>query len=204
MILAFARIVNYNHELCYKQKRNLRSYIYDSKLLQYKPQKIMTETIEALINIQCTIACGISALKVIGFHKKWRRNTINDTCGLYYKPWNTKWGSITVPLTSLIDWFGIGCMTTDNFCFYLQNKLIQTSQTGGQWYSDTSPFSIPCYKPIKIVMTILKVTPQFGTSVQTIIINDSISISSKTYQHIVIYNHNNVYYNCGIVYDCHL
>jgi hypothetical protein len=31
----------------------------------------------------------------------------------------------------------------DNFCFYLQNRLIQTSQTGGQWYSDTSPFSIP-------------------------------------------------------------
>ncbi len=33
------------------------------------------------------------------------------------------------------------CMTTDNFCFYLQNRLIQTSQTGGQWYNDTSPFS---------------------------------------------------------------
>jgi hypothetical protein len=31
-------------------------------------------------------------------------------------------------------------MTTDNFCFYLQNRLIQTSQTGGQWYSD-----IPCF-----------------------------------------------------------
>jgi hypothetical protein len=35
-------------------------------------------------------------------------------------------------------------MTTDNFCFYLQNRLIQTSQTGGQLYSDTSPFNIPC------------------------------------------------------------
>jgi hypothetical protein len=34
-------------------------------------------------------------------------------------------------------------MTTDNFCFYLQNRLIQTSQTGGQWYNDTSYFSIP-------------------------------------------------------------
>ncbi len=34
-------------------------------------------------------------------------------------------------------------MTTDNFCFYLQNKLNQTSQAGGQWYNDTSPFSIP-------------------------------------------------------------
>ncbi len=34
-------------------------------------------------------------------------------------------------------------MTTDNFCIYLENRLIQTSQIGGQWYSDTSPFSIP-------------------------------------------------------------
>jgi len=34
-------------------------------------------------------------------------------------------------------------MTTDNF--YLQNRLILTSQTGGQQYSDTSPFSITCF-----------------------------------------------------------
>jgi len=33
-------------------------------------------------------------------------------------------------------------MTTD-IVIYLQNRLIQTSQTGGQRYSDTSPFSIP-------------------------------------------------------------
>jgi hypothetical protein len=30
-------------------------------------------------------------------------------------------------------------MTTDNFCFYLQNRLIQASQIDGQWYSDTLP-----------------------------------------------------------------
>jgi hypothetical protein len=34
-------------------------------------------------------------------------------------------------------------MTADNFCSYLQNRLIQTSQTGDQQYSDTSLFSIP-------------------------------------------------------------
>jgi hypothetical protein len=33
-------------------------------------------------------------------------------------------------------------MTTDNFCFDLSNKLIQTSQKGGQQYNDTSPFGI--------------------------------------------------------------
>ncbi len=31
-----------------------------------------------------------------------------------------------------------------NLCFYLQKRLIQTSQTGSQQYSDTSPFSSPC------------------------------------------------------------
>jgi len=34
-------------------------------------------------------------------------------------------------------------MTTDNFLFYLQNRLIQTGQTGGQLYGDTSIFSNP-------------------------------------------------------------
>ncbi len=44
----------------------------------------------------------------------------------------------------LFDWFGISCMTTDNFSFHLQNRLIQTSQTGGQQCIDISHFSIPC------------------------------------------------------------
>ncbi len=44
-------------------------------------------------------------------------------------------------------------MTTNNFCFYLQNRLIQTSPTGGQWYSDTSPFSIPCSILLKTLVT---------------------------------------------------
>ncbi len=46
----------------------------------------------------------------------------------------------------LFDWFRISCKTTDNFCFYLQNRLIQTIQTGGEQYRDTSPFSIHCFK----------------------------------------------------------
>ncbi len=53
------------------------------------------------------------------------------------KSGNTKGGSMTVLLTSCFDWFGISCMITDNFCFYLQNRLTQTSQTRGQRYSDT-------------------------------------------------------------------
>ncbi len=49
-------------------------------------------------------------------------------------------------------------MTTDIFRFYLQNRLIQTSQTGGQWYSDTSPFSSPWFVPSIHVRPSLYVT----------------------------------------------
>jgi hypothetical protein len=41
----------------------------------------------------------------------------------------------TVDLLS--DWFGISCMATDNFCFYLQNRTIWISQNRRsvvQWY----------------------------------------------------------------------
>ncbi len=58
-------------------------------------------------------------------------------------PGNTKRGTYHCTVDLLFDWFGISCVTTDNICFYLQNRLIQTSQRGGQWYSDTSPFSTP-------------------------------------------------------------
>ncbi len=64
-----------------------------------------------------------------------------------------------------VDWFGISCMTTDNFCFYLQNRLIQTSLTGGQWYSDTCPFSIPClyYKNMTIVNDDLSIISKWSS-----------------------------------------
>ncbi len=34
-------------------------------------------------------------------------------------------------------------MTTDNFSFYIQNRQIQTRQTGGKWYSDISTLVFP-------------------------------------------------------------
>jgi len=45
-----------------------------------------------------------------------------DQSGLF-QPGNTKGGSITVPFDLMFDWFGNRCMTTDNCCFYLQNRL---------------------------------------------------------------------------------
>ena len=53
----------------------------------------------------------------------------------------------------LFDWFEISCITTDIFCFYLQIRLIQTSQTEGQWYCDPSPFSIPCLGQLEWLIT---------------------------------------------------
>ncbi len=43
----------------------------------------------------------------------------------------------------LFDKFGISSMTTENFRFYLQKRLIQTGQTGVQLYSDTTPSVFP-------------------------------------------------------------
>jgi len=44
----------------------------------------------------------------------------------------------------LFDWFELVCLANKNKTCQLSYKLFQTSQTGGQLYSDTSPFSIPC------------------------------------------------------------
>ncbi len=56
------------------------------------------------------------------------------------------WTGNTKGRVSLYHWPPVGLVRNqlndnDNFCFYLQNRLIKTSQTGGQLYSDTSPFS---------------------------------------------------------------
>jgi hypothetical protein len=75
---------------------------------------------------------------------------------------NTKGGSINVPLNScftglelavwqltifafdfLCDWFELVCFANKNKNCQLSYSWFQTSQTGGQWYSYTFPFSIP-------------------------------------------------------------
>ncbi len=49
----------------------------------------------------------------------------------------------------LFDWFGLVCFANKNKNCQLSCSWFQTSQTGGQWYSDTSPFSIPCSGPVQ-------------------------------------------------------
>ncbi len=43
----------------------------------------------------------------------------------------------------LFDWFGLVCFANKNKNCQLSYSWFQTSQTGDQWYSDTSPFSSP-------------------------------------------------------------
>jgi len=51
-------------------------------------------------------------------------------------------------------------MTTESFYFYLQNRLIQASQTGDQWYSDTSPFNISFYlSEVETKISFIKLNP---------------------------------------------
>jgi hypothetical protein len=64
----------------------------------------------------------------------------------------------------LFDWFGICCMTIDNFHFYLQNRLIQSDQTGGQWYSDTSPLVLPALGPRTKIINIMVTSRGFSTA----------------------------------------
>ncbi len=44
----------------------------------------------------------------------------------------------------LFDWFGLVCFANKNKKCQLSYSWFLTSQTGGQWYSDTCAFSIPC------------------------------------------------------------
>ncbi len=64
-------------------------------------------------------------------------------------------------------------MTTDNFYFYLQNRLIQTTQAGGKQYSDTSPFSIPWFLLCQQLLVRIKRTSllQGGISYVTLLSN---------------------------------
>jgi len=45
----------------------------------------------------------------------------------------------------LFDWFGLVCFANKNKNCCLSYSGFQNSQTGGQWYNDTSPFRFPVY-----------------------------------------------------------
>ncbi len=62
--------------------------------------------------------------------------------------WNRFWqgilkGEYHYTIDLLFDWFGLVCFANKNKNCQLSCSWLQTSQTGVQWYNDTSPFSIP-------------------------------------------------------------
>jgi hypothetical protein len=75
-------------------------------------------------------------------------------------------------------------MTADNFCFYLQNRLIQTSQTGGQWYS----LVFPGWRQSKYGTCIIQIFQKISNGAYTIglyykhvtIINDDSRVMLQT------------------------
>ncbi len=52
-------------------------------------------------------------------------------------------GKYQCTIDLLFDWFGLVCFTNRNKNFQLSYSRFQTSQTEGQQYCDTFPFSIP-------------------------------------------------------------
>jgi len=59
------------------------------------------------------------------------------------KPGNTKGEKYHCTIDLLFDWFGLVCFVNENKYCQLSYSWFQTSQTGGQRYSVTFPFSIP-------------------------------------------------------------
>jgi hypothetical protein len=71
----------------------------------------------------------------------------------------------------LFVWFGLVCFANQNKNCQLSYSWFKTSQTGGQRYSDTYPFSIPCLQ----VSLSLSLNPQYLFYAILICLNNLIS-----------------------------
>jgi hypothetical protein len=85
-----------------------------------------------IIEMRCSIAC-ITKRSNLNLKTRPEQLLAGNTKGVYH-----------CIIGLLFDWFGLGCFANKKNC-QLSYIQFQTSQTGGQWYSDTSPFSIPCF-----------------------------------------------------------
>jgi hypothetical protein len=137
-------------------------YLWHSEIWEFKKRVIavsifyQAETIKAMIiNLVNCIAkhCGTST------SQNWRH--LMNNLAVFGACVGSSDRNYSLPSQGILkgdlyDWFGISCVTNDNFCFYLQDRLIQTSQTGGQWYS--SPFSIPWLSGKKLFKCVLSLS----------------------------------------------
>ncbi len=81
----------------------------------------------------------------VSFRQKSRRQA-GGKASLKYQAGNNRGGKYHYTIDLLVDWFGLICFANKNKNCQLSYSWFQTSQTGGQWCSDNSPFSIPCIK----------------------------------------------------------
>ncbi len=103
----------------------------------------MIKTFLSLVQQSFGLKNAFTFLTLVCLSYFWERDVIVPVplnSKLSAAPGNTKRESITVPLTSCLTGLESALLHLTIFCFYLQNRLIQT---GGQLYSDTSPFSVP-------------------------------------------------------------
>ncbi len=100
------------------------------------------------ISIACTEGKGVSVAPFLLFSPlpPWPQRWLDSNP----RAENTKGGNITVLLTSCLtglDYSVLQIKTKTVSCHTADSK---TSQTGGHWYSDTPPFSIPCLELWKL------------------------------------------------------
>ncbi len=75
--------------------------------------------------------------------------SLDQSAKLFMKAYSREYnrGKYHCTIDLLFDWFGLACFANKNKYCQLSISWFQTSQTGGQRYSDTSHFSVPCLSP---------------------------------------------------------
>ncbi len=94
-------------------------------------------------------AFGVACVSAIYHHKYYIRvegvRSDKHTNLLHYASYREyQRGKYHCTIDLLFDWFGLVCFANKNKNCQLSYSKFQTCQTGGQWYSDTSSFRIPC------------------------------------------------------------
>ncbi len=97
------------------------------------------------ISCLCWVSlCWMSLCWMSLYWMSWRHFYSMITNASFQQAGNIKGVSLIVPLTSCLTGLESAVWQLTIFVFIWKNRLIQTSQKGDKWYSDTSPFSIPC------------------------------------------------------------
>ncbi len=90
-----------------------------------------------------------------------------------HKPGNTN----TVPLTSCLTYLESTVWQLTIFVFICKTDESKPVKTGGQWYSDTSPFSIPCTNSHPHTHSLFQLTYTYTLSLSFLLSHHTHSLS---------------------------